>query len=390
MTVHSYIRRPKTATRALTATQVAAACNFPPGTTGRGVTVGILELAGAVNASDMKALGYRMPAEISVDGAKPVSDGPNGADGEVMLDVEIVAEVAPDAEIRVYYAPNSDQGFLDAFKQACAECDVVSCSWGGPEDSWSPDVMTEYDQVFAEAVANGVNIFCASGDQGSSDGERGTHVDFPASSPHVIGCGGTRLTVNPDGSRDTETVWNDSSSSATGGGVSVQFPGRDVPDVAANADPVTGYKIRIDGGDYVIGGTSAVAPLLAALCARLIQAHGGRFDFQALVLAHPDICFDVTSGSNGAFRAGPGRDETTGFGVVDGTRALTALGEAPAPPAPPGPPDPNAPPMAEYEAWRSAQLAFAQHPYSLPKRAAELATGKAFLTAFDAYIQRID
>lgn len=334
---HSYIRRPRAATQSLTAEQVAAAYNYP-GYTGKGVTVGIVELGGAVSASDMKALGYPAPTIVDVDGGKPVSDGPNGADGEVMLDVEVVAALAPDAKVRVYFGPNTDAGFLAAITRAAAECDVVSISWGGPEDSWDPKTIDAFDQAFAAAKAAGVNVFCAAGDAGSGDGESGRHVDFPASSPHVIGCGGTRLTVNADGTRAAEVVWNDSSSSAGGGGVSVHFPGRDVPDVAGNADPVTGYEIRIDGGGYVIGGTSAVAPLYAALCARLIEAHGSRFDFMALVLAHPEICFDVTSGSNGAFRAGPGRDEATGFGVVDGSKALAAL--APAPPAPGPTPQP--------------------------------------------------
>ncbi|HET6915318.1 MAG TPA: holin [Acidimicrobiales bacterium] len=373
VTARSYIRRPNAVTQSLKATQVATAYGFDAiKATGKGVTVGVVELGGAVNASDLQALGMAAVKVVSVDGSHPKSDGPNDADGEVMLDVEVIAAVAPGAKIRVYFAPNTDAGFLDAIKQATAECDVVSISWGGPEDSWSPSTIDAYDQVFAAAKTAGVNVFCAAGDAGSGDGESGKHVDFPASSPHVIGCGGTRLEVNPDGSRAAETVWNDGPSSAGGGGVSVHFPGRDVPDVAGCADPVTGYQIRIDGGAYVIGGTSAVAPLYAALCARLIEASGARFDFMAAVLEHPEVCFDVTSGSNGAFRAGPGRDEATGFGVVDGGRLLATLPAVPPAPAPGPAPAPTGFPLAAWEA-------FSQHPYSRPKERTAIAAVNAWL-----------
>jgi kumamolisin len=151
--------------------------------------------------------------------------------------------------------------------------------------------------------------------------------------------------VDSSGKRSAEVVWDDNpSSSATGGGVSVVFPGRDVPDVAGNADPDTGYQVLVDGQAMVIGGTSAVAPLYLGLYLRLLELTGKPFDLVSVVAGNATVCFDVTSGTNGAYRAGPGRDETTGFGVVDGTLLLNVLkGSAPAP-TPVPPPVPVPPP----------------------------------------------
>lgn len=364
------IVKPRSATASLKATAVSKAYNYPAHT-GAGRTVAVIELSGAVNAGDLSKLGLNSVETALTDGAKVVSDGPNGADGEVMLDVEVILEVAPHADVVVIFAPNTDQGFYDAFDLAgkrLTKGDSISCSWGGPEDSWDPKTAAKYNTLFAAIRAKGINIFCASGDNGSGDGESGNHVDFPASSPNVVGCGGTRLTVNPDGSRSTEVTWNDDpTSSATGGGDSVLFLGRAVPDVAGNADPVTGYQILVDGQPGVIGGTSAVAPLYAALAVKVAGTIGGPFDFLTLVLANPDICYDVTAGDNGAFRAGPGRDKVTGFGVVDGAKAVAKLGggvvtppaPVPAPPVVTPPTDPFAGfPFRPLDVWAGSEKAY--------------------------------
>lgn len=355
MTALSRIVRPHAAaTASLTARQVAEAYNYPTQFTGKGQTVGIIELGGGFSESDLTAyfgkLGLAVPLveSVPVAGGSNKSDGPDGADGEVLLDIEVAASVAPGATFRVYFAPNTDAGFLAGIKQAVGDgCTVISISWGGPESSWSASTMEQYDAVVASARAAGVNIFVAAGDSGADDGTGKPSVDFPASSPNVVGCGGTRLILASDGSRSSEVTWDDSdTTSATGGGVSKQFPGRDVPDVAGNADPDTGYQVIVDGESLVIGGTSAVAPLYAGLAALLGEALGASFDFLKLVTANPTICFDVTSGDNGAFRAGPGRDETTGFGVVDGGKALTALQGATTTPPPVVTPPPVTPPPA--------------------------------------------
>jgi kumamolisin len=344
--VRSNIRLPRAGVdRSFSSVEVAKAYNYPTGVTGKGYTCGIVELGGGFGRADLTAyfggIGLPVPSVTSVPvaGGKNKSDGPDGADGEVLLDIEVAASVAPGASFRVYFAPNTDAGFLAAIKQACQECDVVSISWGGPESSWDAATMDDYDAVFAQARAAGVTVFAAAGDSGADDGTRSAVVDFPASSPNVVGCGGTKLDVNSDGSRASEVTWDENDrTSATGGGVSKHFAGRQVPDVAGNADPATGYEVVVDGESYVIGGTSAVAPLYAGLVLLLSEALGRRAgkvaDFLSTVMAHPEVCYDVTVGDNGAYRAGPGRDETTGFGVVDGAKLLAAIGGAGTTPPP--------------------------------------------------------
>jgi kumamolisin len=331
-----YIRRPRAAGTSYTARQVAQAYNYPLTFTGKGGTCGIVELGGGYSQQWMDQQGWHVTA-VPVAGGSNTQDGPNGADGEVQLDIEVVAGIAPAAQIRVYFAPNTDSGFLAGIRQAVAECDVVSISWGGAEPDWPAATMDAYDAAFAAARKAGVAVFAASGDTGSSDGTGRPAVDFPASSPNVLGCGGTRLTLDASGARAGEVVWDDNdTTSATGGGVSQHFPGRQVPDVAGNADPQTGYRVYVDGGQYVIGGTSAVAPLYAGLTLLLREALGGRpADLMDTLLVNPGVCFDVTSGDNGAYRAGPGRDNTTGLGVVDGARLLAVLKAGTPPPPPP-------------------------------------------------------
>jgi kumamolisin len=212
--------------------------------------------------------------------------------------------------------------------------------------------MQQFDQAFQAAAALGVTVCCASGDNGSGDGlsDGQAHVDFPASSPFALGCGGTKLVAS--GTVITsEVVWNAGPDSATGGGVSAMFAlphwqegvhvpvaanpgghtGRGVPDVAGDADPATGYHVRVDGQEFVIGGTSAVAPLWAGLLALLNQRLGHPVGYLNPLLYGPladtGACHDITSGNNGAYQARPGWDACTGWGVPDGTRLLQALGE---------------------------------------------------------------
>jgi len=344
--------------------QVADLYNFPAGTTGTGHIVAIIELGGGFAASDLdsyfSSLGIATPSvtAVGVDGASNVpGQDPQGADGEVLLDIEVVGAVAPGAAQLVYFAPNTDQGFVDAVTMAVhAEPTpvAVSISWGGPESTWTGQSMTALDQAIADGVALGVTITAAAGDNGSGDGvsDGKPHTDFPASSPHALACGGTSLHGDPaTGTISTETVWNDGAGGgATGGGVSVTFalptwqasagvpanpsgaPGRGVPDVAGNADPATGYQVLIDGQQTVIGGTSAVAPLWAALIARFAQALGKSFGLMQQPLyagvqpGQPMTGLrDITSGNNGAYSAGPGWDACTGLGVPEGTALLAVL-----------------------------------------------------------------
>ena len=341
--------------------QLAKLYDFPTGLDGSGECIAIIELGGGYRTADLKtyfkSLGMAAPKvkTVRVDGARNQPSNPNGADGEVMLDIEVAAAIAPKSQIVVYFAPNTDKGFLDSVTQALHDRtnkpSVISISWGGPEASWTSQSMTQYDQAFQAAAALGVTICVAAGDNGSSDGETdgAVHVDFPASSPNVLGCGGTELVANGN-SISTETVWNENSNSATGGGISSVFPlpgyqknvpmptpsgsgtvaFRGVPDVAGDADPNTGYQVRVDGQNMVIGGTSAVAPLWAGLIALMNQKLGTPVGFLNPLLygslSGKALFNDVTSGNNGAYSAGPGWDACTGWGSPDGSKLLAALG----------------------------------------------------------------
>ncbi len=344
--------------------QVASLYQFPAGTDGTGQTVAIIELGGGFATSDLNtyfgSVGIPTPSvtAVGVDGASNVAgQAPQGADGEVLLDIEVVGAVAPGAHQLVYFAPNTDQGFVDAVTTAVhAEPTpvAVSISWGGPESSWTAQAMSALDEAIADGVALGVTVTAAAGDNGSSDGVSGNqpHADFPASSPHALACGGTSLHADPStGAISSETVWNDGAGGgATGGGVSVTFPlpawqatagvpaspsgtaGRGVPDVAGNADPSTGYRVLVDGQQTIIGGTSAVAPLSAALTARLAQALAKPLGllqqslYAGIQPGRPvsDVR-DITVGSNGAYSAGPGWDACSGLGVPIGSAVLEAL-----------------------------------------------------------------
>ena len=349
---------------AFTPLQLGSVYRFPPGTDGAGQGVAIIELGGGFAQSELDTyfagLGITGPTvrAVGVDGAtnKPGAD-PQGADGEVLLDIEVVGALAPGATVSVYFAPNTDAGFLDAISQAAHATPTpaaMSISWGQSEDAWTGQARTAFDQAFADAAALGISVTAAAGDDGSTDRatDARSHVDFPAASPHVLACGGTRLTADrATGAVTSETVWNNGvGHGATGGGVSDTFPrptwqstvavpgtGRGVPDVAAVADPQTGYQVRVDGTNLVIGGTSAVSPLWAALIARLAQATGHRLGLLHPVLYRgatattaPPGFRDITTGTNGAYTAGPGWDPCTGLGVPDGTALLTALRTHPA------------------------------------------------------------
>ncbi|MGI4757101.1 MAG: S53 family peptidase, partial [Janthinobacterium lividum] len=220
---------------------------------------------------------------------------------------------------------------------------VISISWGSAESNWTAQARNAMDAAFQSAAALGITVLAAAGDNGSSDGETDgkNHVDYPASSPYVLGCGGTKL-VGSNGSVSSEVVWNETAANegATGGGVSAVYPqpswqaaitatkkGRGVPDVSGNADPATGYQVRVDGQNIVVGGTSAVAPLWAALVA-LINAQSktsaGLLQ-PKLYAANPSAAFlDITQGNNGAFKAAKGWDACTGLGSPIGT-ALASL-----------------------------------------------------------------
>lgn len=336
--------------------QIAQLYDFPKGVDGAGECIGIIELGGGFSQSDfaayLSALGVtaQTVTVVSVDGANSAPGQDQNSDVEVMLDAEIAGAVAPAASLVMYFAPNTDQGFLDAVTTAVHDQthkpSVISISWGAPESDWTQQALDSLNGAVEAAAAIAVSVCIASGDGGSSDGvgDGKMHVDFPASSPYALGCGGT--TLNASGQTiASEAAWSDS-----GGGVSDFFArpswqsnanvppsataagGRGVPDVSADADPDTGYQIRVDGSNIVAGGTSAAAPLWAALIALMNQHLGRSLGFLNSNLYalpgypnNPGPFHDVTSGSNGAYAAGSGWDPCTGLGTPDGARLAQAL-----------------------------------------------------------------
>lgn len=349
---------------AYTPIQVAQAYNFPTNT-GKHQTIGLIELGGGFNNSDLKKYWKQLKVNnvavtaVSVDGGQnsPVGD-PDSADGEVVLDIEVAGGVAPGARIAVYFGNNTDQGFLDAINTAIHDKErkpsVISISWGSGENEWTQQALEAFNAAFHDAALLGISVCAAAGDSGSSDGESDgkDHVDFPASSPWVLACGGTRLEIE-DGKIKSETVWNDGTNGgATGGGVSVYFAqpsyqtgihmpavngsptsGRGVPDVAGVADPDTGFLILVDGEEGAVGGTSAVAPLWAGLIALWNEQLGRNVGFfhptlYGTVAQHKTLN-DVTCGTNGDYSACVGWDCCTGFGSPNGQAILGVLKQLP-------------------------------------------------------------
>lgn len=317
--------------------ELAALYDFPPHVSGKGQTVAVIELGGGFRADELDRyfteLGLVPPTVTAVGvgraANRPTGD-PQSADGEVALDIEVIGAIAPGAHIVVYFADNTLQGFADAILAAVHdevhEPSVISISWGLAENAggWSTQARKTMDQAFLAAAAVGATVYAAAGDDLATDGvdDGDVHTDYPASSPHVVGCGGTRLTAS-DGAITRESVWN-AGGSGTGGGVSSVYPvpgfqagvappprsarpphhiGRGVPDVAGVADPATGYRVLVDGQAAVMGGTSAVAPLWAGLTALLQQKLGTAVaPFLPTLYRHPTAFRDITSGDNDDYR----------------------------------------------------------------------------------------
>ena len=364
--------------------QVAALYDYPSNLTGKGQNVAVMSFNGAPDGNPhggyslaalttyfTKVLGGTPPTFTNVDVMGPGNDpGPDtqasgqqgDSTGEVMLDACVVGSVAPGAHIFMYFTEFTTQGWVDALQNAIAgdnDISVISISYGNPEDdpqgAWTSAAVQTVNQAFQAAAAAGITICCASGDDGSGDGvASGAHVDFPASSPYVLAVGGTKLTASTlsPPAISSEVVWNEvaHSEGAGGGGISAVFTkpswqdgvdvppsanpphqvGRGVPDVAADADPVSGVVVMHIDGKHLepIGGTSAAAPLWASLIARLNEGLNARCGFLNPVLytkLSTGVLNDITSGNNGTYAATAGWDACTGLGTPNGARLLSAL-----------------------------------------------------------------
>lgn len=360
--------RPAQAGAAYLPNQVGGFYGIPTTPTGAGESIAIIELGGGFHQSDItaafRAMGLTPPivVAVGVDGATNAPSTANSADGEVGLDIQVAGGIAPGARIAVYFTPNTDAGFADAITQAATDTvnkpSVMSISWGGPESGYSAQGRTTLNTALQDAANAGVTVTVASGDNLATDGvsDGAVHVDFPAASPYVVGCGGTSITVS-GGAITAETVWN-SGSNGSGGGISTVFPvpsfqsgvklpanvstggtGRGVPDVASDADPATGFRITVDGQTFAVGGTSAVAPLWAGFFALVNAARGSRLGFvNPALYADAGDFREITTGNNMpagsslGYSAGPGWNACAGLGAMRGAQLLAALKTAKASP----------------------------------------------------------
>ena len=359
--------------------QLATHYSFPKGD-GSGQTVALLEFGGGYFPSDLqefcKLAGVAVPKVKTVSTDGTATNQKDGAEGEVMLDIEVVAGVCPKASIVVYFADFTEQGWitiLDAVMQdSTNDPGVVSVSWGFAEDAdiWTAQAMTQVNQSLLEAAHLGITVCVAAGDDGSSDAisDGQAHVDFPGSSPYVLSVGGT--TIPSKTGNQPDIVWKEGdglradNGGSTGGGVSAVFDrptwqaginiksvnpgaisGRIVPDIAANADWVASpYLLVVDGGSQPNGGTSAATPLWASLVTLINEQRGARNRIGYLTpllyqgkaggqTVGAQGCTDVTSGNNktdaiGGYTAGPGYDAVSGWGAPDGVKLLAALATA--------------------------------------------------------------
>jgi kumamolisin len=357
--------------------ELAAAYDFPDGD-GTGQTIGLLEFGGGYFPDDLAAFGKAaglasLPTVVPISVDRMPTDTNDEATGEVMLDVEVLAGICPKATIPVWFSQFTEKGWVDALDAAMHDAthkpQVLSISWGYAEDVsvWTASAVAQVNEALQEAALMGITVCVAAGDDGSSDGiaDGHAHVDFPCASPFVLAVGGTLLRT---GAKGSEKAWKDGdglradNGGSTGGGVSLriarpawqagldiapvnpgQTSGRIVPDVAANASANTGYFVVAGGQQEISGGTSAAAPLWAALVARMNQqlaASGKRVGYLTPLLYGPAAggaqplgkvgCNDIHSGDNitahvGGFRSTTGYDAVTGWGSPKGKDLLAAL-----------------------------------------------------------------
>jgi kumamolisin len=356
--------------------ELATIYNFPPNDAS-GQCIAILEFGGGVETADVtayfKAINAPEPA-ITVVALDNVSTDPAADPAstvEVMLDVEVAGALAPGAHLVVYFSTFDEKGMVDAIAAALADDvnkpSVISISWGWDENQqfvddvvWSPAAIDHVNHSFVAAALMGISVCVSTGDAGCEaqmqDGL--AHVNFPASSPFVLAVGGTTLRTHKTAAGHVTTieeVWNDGAGAGTGGGISDYTPrpdwqasvvppsinpgsfvGRGIPDVAANADPATGYYTLTGGALGPQGGTSAAAPLWASLIARINTALGARVgNFNALLYSKygpAGVLRGITVGHNdtqgrmkGQFAAAKGWDACTGWGVPDGVKLLEAM-----------------------------------------------------------------
>lgn len=330
---------------------------------GAGQCIAIVEPSGGYDPADLVAACAAMNVPVPAVRTINVGSGRNNfgadaeADKEVSLDIQVVAAVAPLASIAVYFTGSNEAELVDGLKQAVHDAatrpSVIVMTWGEPESFWPKAARMAMDAALADAVRLGITVVAAAGDDLASErvGDGKAHVDYPASSPYVLGCGGTSITLDAAGRAiAAETVWN-TGDRGTGGGISDVYPvpafqtaaalpksfndgkvRRGVPDVAAAAAEENGYRIKLNGADTIASGTSAVAPLWAAFLALINEQRGETLGLVTpLLYRNAPLLRPVTSGNNkGAgskigYNAGPGWNACTGLGTPRGPELVAAL-----------------------------------------------------------------
>lgn len=353
-------------TNGLTPATMAALYGISAPRRGAGQCVGIIEPAGGYKRSDLeaacRAMNLPVPTvvDVGVNGGRNAFGENSQFDEEVSLDIQVLAGVAPGAKIAVYFTSNTERGLANALAAAVHDKvnrpSVVVMTWGEPESLFPKQARIAMDNALADAAKLGVTVIAAAGDELATErmGDGKAHVDYPASSPYVLACGGTAITLDAAGTSIVdEVVWNDGFT-GTGGGVSdiyavpayqksLTLPPsfndrrkrRGVPDIAAAAAAVNGYRVVLDGNDVVASGTSASAPLWGATIALANAERGRPLGFMnARLYQQPALLRPIVSGNNMengtdiGYRAGPGWSACTGLGVPKGAdliRALTAI-----------------------------------------------------------------
>jgi len=334
-----------------TPSQIKSAYQFSSTAIGTGKTIAIIDAYGSSTlTSDLQCFDkqFSLPA-ATLQVVQPFGKvhGSNSNWGlETSLDVEWAHAMAPGAAILLIITPSASLTYLvnDAVPYAVSHgANIISMSWGAAESGTSCSTWTSESSYFSNAASAGAIPVASSGDSGAYDGTSAPTVIYPASDPSVVGVGGTSLTVTSSNTWSSEVVWNDQYGSS-GGGVSSCFSeppyqsssnilittssgpstpsGRSVPDVAYNADVLTGFWVYDTSGfsGWVqVGGTSAGAPQWSAILADALSSGtsvtGGSVHSSLYALIGSSNLHDITSGNNNYYYASSGYDATTGVGT---------------------------------------------------------------------------
>ncbi len=336
------------------------------GLTGKGQTLGLYELDGYL-PSDIQ--GYTTQFKLPTANLRNVlyqgfSGTPGTDTGEVVLDIEMMLALAPNANIIVYEAQNATAAATSVYQKIADDnlAKSISTSFGLDEaGAQSNGAIGPETAAFQQMQAQGQSLFAAAGDNGAFDDGTTLSVDDPAANPAVTGVGGTKLTINASQGYVSETTWNREPDATVGGGggISTLFTiptyqaglktaasqtMRNVPDVSLNSDPQTGYAIYATdppnsaAAFEIVGGTSAAAPLWAAFTG-LINEQRSDFGLNNTVgfinpalytLAqsgdYAGVFHDISDGSdNLKYVAAAGYDNATGLGTFIGDQLLDAL-----------------------------------------------------------------